>query len=149
MGMGPSLGKHRAQRWSFAAVVVMLAGPGAMAHHSISRAYDGSRQTTITGVISEFRFVQPHSHIVLDAAPGEAEPALWWLEMDNYWELVEIGITADTFEPGDRVVATGAPSRGEELRLYLRRLDRPADGLRYQQIGYRPSIGTLSEGAAR
>ncbi|HSG65702.1 MAG TPA: DUF6152 family protein [Gammaproteobacteria bacterium] len=136
------------QRWSCAAIVATLAGPGAMAHHSLSRNFDAGRQVTVTGVISEFRFVQPHSHIVLDAAFGGSEPALWWLEMDNYWELVQIGITADTFRPGDRVVAMGSPARGEEPRIYLRQLDRPADGLRYQQIGYRPSMTVVREGSA-
>jgi hypothetical protein len=128
-------------------IVTMLFAPDALAHHSISRSYDGTRQVTIAGVITEFRFVQPHSFLVLDAGDREAEPKLWRLEMDNYWELVQIGVAADTFRPGDRVIARGAPSRDEEPRLYLRQLDRPAGGLRYQQIGYRPSIERAPQGS--
>jgi hypothetical protein len=128
-------------------MVMAAFAPWAMAHHSISSSYDGSQQITITGVITEFRFVQPHSFLVLDAGDREAESKVWRLEMDNYWELVQIGITADTFRPGDRVIASGPRSRDEEPRIYVRRLDRPADGLRYQQIGYRPSIERAPQGS--
>ena len=135
------------QRPLCAAMVMVLFGHAAIAHHSISRSYDGSQQVSITGVVTEFRFVQPHSFLVLEGRTGRTEPQRWWLEMDNYRELVQIGITAETFRPGDRVVAVGAPSRDEAPRIYLRRLDRPADGLRYQQIGYRPSIERVPQGS--
>jgi hypothetical protein len=62
--------------------------------------------------------------------------------MDNRAELAGIGIDAATFKPGDRVVARGSAGRGHEGRqsLYLLRLDRPADGLRYEQIGNSPRV---------
>jgi hypothetical protein len=129
------------------AVVMTHVAASSMAHHSISRSYDGNQPVTVTGVITEFRFVQPHSFLVLDARSGETDPQLWQLEMDNHRELVQIGITADTFRAGDRVIAMGAASRDDERRIYLRQLDRPADGLRYRQIGYRPSIERVPQGA--
>ena len=39
------------------------------------------------------------------------------------------------------IVVTGSPARTQRQSLYIRRLDRPADGFNYQQIGNRPSIG--------
>jgi len=56
---------------------------------------------------------------------------------------VDIGMTADTFRPGDRVIIGGSPGRNQPNILYLWRLERPADGLRYQQIGCTPSISGL------
>src|SRR5690606_20516349 len=115
------------------------AAASASAHHSIAGVYDGSRQVTVEGEITEFRFVNPHPIVVLDVvAAGRTES--WQLEMDNRFELAGIGITADTLQPGDRVIATGSASRTEPHRLYLRRLDRPTDGLRYEQVGSRPRI---------
>lgn len=131
------------QRAPYAAVLALTLSASAVhAHHSIGRVYDNSRQITIEGEVAEFRFVQPHSFLILEVDPGTSEAQLWRLEMDNYYELVQIGITQDTFEPGDRVTVTGSPARDEAARLYVRQLDRPADGLRYEQVGYRPRIDT-------
>jgi len=111
----------------------------AHAHHSIASFYDINRQATIEGEVSEFRFVHPHPILIIDVA-ADGAPERWQLEMDNRTELAAIGISAETFKPGDRVVATGSVARKESQRLYLRRLDRPADGLLYEQIGSRPRI---------
>ena len=115
--------------------------PGiAAAHHSISGVYFTRREATIEGVIREFHFVRPHPYMFLsvDAASGERQT--WRLELDNQFELARIGIEEDTFVPGDRVVATGHPGRDEAEWLYVRRLDRPADGLRYEQVGRSPRV---------
>ena len=123
------------------ALLIALAAPAAaLAHHSISGVYDSSRQVTVDGRVVEFQFVNPHP--VLIVAPKNAEPAdsPWRLEMDNRYELADIGVTAKTFRPGDRVIATGSAARDESRSLYLMKLDRPADGLRYEQVGYSPRI---------
>jgi hypothetical protein len=60
--------------------------------------------------------------------------------MDNRFELAEIGITGATFRAGDRVHVTGSPGRKEARILYLWKLERARDGLRYEQIGYTPYI---------
>jgi hypothetical protein len=63
------------------------------------------------------------------------------MEMDNRRELVDIGVTAETLKAGERVVATGSPGRSTAIQsLYIRRLDRPADGFRYEQLGYSPRV---------
>ena len=121
----------------------------AHAHHSIANAYDSKRQETVEGTVSEFRFVNPHPVLIIAVAADGAESDLWELEMDNRNELAAIGIKADTWRPGQRVVATGSVAREESQRLYLRRLDRPADGLRYEQVGSRPRIGHHQSSEAR
>jgi hypothetical protein len=60
--------------------------------------------------------------------------------MDNLHELVDVGISKTTFKYGDRVTISGWPDRKEPREIYLRRLDRPSDGLRYEQIGSSPRL---------
>jgi hypothetical protein len=115
-------------------------GLPADAHHSIASYYDSSRQVTVEGSVTEFRFVNPHPFLIVMAADG-ADPTTWQLEMDNRFELADIGITADTFQRGDHVVVTGSAGRTEARTLYIRRLDRPADGFRYEQVGSAPRVG--------
>jgi hypothetical protein len=116
---------------------------GVQAHHSISAVYDSARQLTVEGRVIEFQFINPHPVLVIDASAPGAAPQTWRLEMDNRSELADIGITAQTFKPGERVVAMGSAGRKQAQALYLLRLDRPADGLRYEQIGYSPRIGRI------
>ncbi len=117
----------------------MCAG-GAQAHHSIAAVYDSAQRITVEGSVVEFRFVNPHPLLIIDVATEGGGTLTWRLEMDNRSELADIGIDAKTFKAGDRVVASGSAAREEGQAFYLLRLDRPADGLRYEQIGYRPRL---------
>lgn len=109
------------------------------AHHSLDGVYDSSRQVTIEGVIRQFHFVNPHPYITVDVKTADStEP--WRLEMDNRYELADIGMSAETLKPGDRVVVSGSPGRTQKTSLYVRKLDRPADGFIYEQVGSSPRI---------
>ena len=122
-----------------AAGSLMLVSSAAAAHHSIAAVYDSTRQERLEGVVAEFQFVNPHPFVIVTVAAGGAEQQ-WRLEMDNRFELQGIGMTSETLQPGDRVVVTGSLGRTEPRTLYIRQLDRPADGFRYEQVGSRPRI---------
>jgi hypothetical protein len=64
----------------------------------------------------------------------------WRIELDDRGELSEIGMTAETLQPGDRVIVVGSPAHREANRVYLDRLDRPADGYSFEQVGGRPRL---------
>ena len=117
---------------------MLVASAGARAHHSISAVYDSSRQQRVEGVVAEFQFINPHPFVIVTLDAGEQ----WRLEMDNRFELAGIGVTSETLKPGDRVVVTGSVGRTEARTLYIRQLDRPADGFRYEQVGSRPRVNT-------
>jgi len=121
-------------------LTVSLAGTEMYAHHSISGVYDSSQQVTIEGTITEFRFVNPHPFLIAEVRQAGVVEA-WKLEMDNRYELVDVGMTDKTLKPGDRVIVTGSPIRPPQTHaLYIRKLDRPADGFQYEQVGTSPRI---------
>ena len=122
-------------------VLLALVSSAAGAHHSIAAVYDSTRQERLEGVVAEFQFVNPHPFVIVTVAVGGAEER-WRLEMDNRFELQGIGMTSETLQPGDRVVVTGSVGRTEPRTLYIRQLDRPADGFRYEQVGSRPRVNT-------
>jgi hypothetical protein len=115
-----------------AAFAAVLSGSAALAHHSIANVYDGSRVQTLDGRVVRWEFVNPHPFITIRVEGQSTRPLEWRLEMDNRWELAELGFKADTLKPGDRIVVTGSLSRTEAQRLYVRRLDRPSDGFNYR-----------------
>ena len=120
---------------------LVLASLAAQAHHSIAAVYDSAREQRLEGVVAEFQFVNPHPFVLVTVRADGAETS-WRLEMDNRYELAQVGMTDKTLKVGDRVVVTGSLGRIEPRTLYIRQLDRPADGFRYEQVGSRPRVST-------
>ena len=118
-----------------AASIVAMGG-----HHSISTVYDTSQEVTREGVIAEFHFINPHPFITMNVKTGDRDAQQWRLEMDNRSELADIGMTNQTLKQGDRIIVKGSPGRTQRNSLYIRRLDRPADGFWYEQAGSSPRI---------
>ena len=129
-------------RTSFGIVVALLVAAPVIggAHHSISIAYDDSMRVQVDGVIQQFQFVNPHPYVVLEVRKDGAAAETWRLEMDSRNELAAIGMDANTLRQGDRVVVSGSPSRSQALSLYIRSLERPADGYAYEQVGSSPRL---------
>ena len=126
------------------AIAVALAFSGAAeAHHSIAGMYDQSRRVTLDGAIAQFQFVNPHPFVMVEIKDPNGVAQTWKAELDNRWELLDVGVTATTFKAGDRVVVSGSPGRDRTLVLYVWRLERPADGFLYEQIGTSPRVSRL------
>jgi hypothetical protein len=79
----------------------------AYGHHSIAGVYDSRQEITVEGVVTDFQFVSPHPFLSVNVVrDGNAEA--WRFDMDDRNEMREIGMAADTFRPGDRLVVTGS-----------------------------------------
>jgi hypothetical protein len=128
----------RASLAFFCLAVVSI--PLASAHHSFGGVYDRSRNVSLEGVVTEFLFVHPHPFLVIRVTPAHGPTESWRAEMDNRFELADIGVTAQTFKAGDRVRISGSPGRSAPRILYLWKLERDSDGLRYEQVGATPRI---------
>ena len=119
---------------------LLLGALTAEAHHSISGSYDTRRDVRVEGVVTQFQFVNPHAFITLEVPETGGATRQWRVELDDRGELSDIGMTAQTLRPGDRVIVAGSPARREANRMYLSRLDRPADGFSFEQVDGRPRL---------
>ena len=124
-----------------AGLAILAATP--QAHHAIAAIYDSSKQMTLEGVVAEFQFISPHPIVVIEVVGRGGDRESWRLEMDNRGELSAVGMRADTLKKGDRVVVRGGVARDQSRALYIRRLERPADGFWYEQAGSSPKVGGL------
>ncbi len=124
-------------------LIVALWSGTAPAHHSFASIYDTGKSVTVTGSVREFQFVHPHPFLVVEVRGKSGERQTWRAEMDNRFELEQIGITGNTFRPGDEVVVSGSPGRSQSSILYMWRLERAADGLLYRQTGGTPSLNKV------
>ena len=80
-----------------------------LAHHSTA-PFDMTREVTVRGVVREFRFVNPHSYVILEVA-GER----WTLEAEAMNMLRRNGWTKDSLKAGDAIACTGARARDPKV----------------------------------
>ena len=99
----------------------------AFAHHAFTPVYDGDQTLTIEGVVTEFRFVNPHALLLMDVTDESGNVARWSVEMSGRLNLIVGGWTDDSISPGDQVTISGNPTHSGSSSLFLRRLVR-ADG---------------------
>jgi hypothetical protein len=97
--------------WMSTAVLLCLTAP-AVAHHS-GAGVDRTRTVTITGVVKDFRWTNPHSWIDLEVADGKG-PTVWSIEMNPPPFLIRAGWKSSTLKPGDKVSVTLNPIRTGE-----------------------------------
>ena len=94
----------------------------AYSHHSFSAVYDGTKQTIVTGVVTQFRFVNPHAMMYLDAKDASGKVEKWIVEFDGRLNLSNFGWTADFIKSGEHVIVTGNPSHTESKRIFFIKL---------------------------
>jgi hypothetical protein len=113
---------------------------GLAAHHAITAVYDPNQPVTLDGVVTSFHYVNPHPFVEMQAAAANGQPEPWRLEFDNLRELAAVGMSAETFKVGERLLVTGSRARDRSRTAYVRRLQRSADGFLYEQIGSSPRV---------
>jgi hypothetical protein len=82
------------------------------AHHS-GAGVDRTRTVTITGVVKDFRWTNPHSWIDLEVTDAKGT-ALWSVEMNPPPFLIRAGWKSSTLKTGDKVSVTLNPIRTGE-----------------------------------
>ena len=82
----------------------------AVAHHSMAM-FDQQNPIDLQGVVQEFRFVSPHSFILLQVKGNGGDVATWSLEGDSPSHLARDGWTSKSLKAGDQVRLKIAPLR--------------------------------------
>jgi len=90
--------------------VVALFAPTALAHHSAA-GIDQTKTVTISGVLKEFKWANPHSWMDIDVADDKGQTKLWSVEMTAPAYLARAGWTSKTVKPGDKVKVTVRPMK--------------------------------------
>ena len=111
------------------AAVALVAPIVASAHHSFAVFFDATKDISITGKVTAFRFTNPHGLVVLDVTDAQGRVREWRAETNSPAVLVRRGWTRDAIKPGDIVTIEGWPSRDGKPYIRLRRALRPDGSL--------------------
>ena len=105
------------QPWGLAAGLSLITLPAA-AHHSRA-IYDLQRTVTLEGVVTSYRWANPHVYLYVESADESGEPVVWALESNVTTIMRRRGWSKNTFAPGDRVTARGNPARDASRNMAL------------------------------
>lgn len=88
------------------------------AHHSRA-IYDTQRIVTLEGVVTRYKWTNPHVYLYVETQDDSGDPVVWALESNVTTIMRRRGWSKDTFAPGDRVVAQGNPARDSKRNMAL------------------------------
>ena len=109
------------------ALLLALAAVRTSAHHAYSPVYDSKRTITVDGVVTQFRFVNPHAMMQMEVKDKTGKVVTWNVEFAGRLNLEEAGWNAQTIKPGEHVKVTGNPAWESSQRMAFVTLVR-ADG---------------------
>ena len=95
--------------FQFCILTALLMAPG-FAHHSFA-AFDLSKTTTLTGVVKDFQWLNPHSWIQLMVTDASGAAVEWSIEAGSPSSMSRQGWKPKTLKPGDKVIITAHPLR--------------------------------------
>jgi hypothetical protein len=108
----------------------VLAGGPVLAHHSFA-PYESTLQIKLSGVVTEFRWVNPHVYIEIDAADEKTgEKRHWLVEGASTSILNRAGWKFNMIKPGDRITVIVSPLRNGEPAALLKQITL-ADGRKF------------------
>jgi len=116
-----------------AATLSILAGmtvlsAGVVAHHGASSVYDLGQSLDMTGVVSDYQFVNPHVLIFFDVTDNDGNVVTWSAGLTSPNRLARSDQwTQNTLQIGDEVTVVGAPARGGAPSLWVEEVIR--DGM--------------------
>jgi hypothetical protein len=96
-------------RTALAAGLLMMPVP-ALAHHGTG-TYDSTKSVTLSGVVTEFAFTNPHAALYFDVKDASGRVVNWAIEMNSPGVLRRAGWTKTTFKAGDQITITVRPAK--------------------------------------
>jgi hypothetical protein len=100
--------------------VVTLTPLAAQAHHSFAVHFVPEGEVIVSGVVSSFRFANPHGVLEFTVINEDGDAEAWRAETNSPSLLRRRGWTKTSLEAGDEITVTGWPARAEEQYLRIR-----------------------------
>ncbi|HTM05420.1 MAG TPA: DUF6152 family protein [Vicinamibacterales bacterium] len=104
-----------------ATLLAALAGTSVrlLAHHEPLAKFDDGKTQTISGVISDVDWKNPHVHVFVNVKKGN-DAENWAIELEDILSLTRSGWNEDTVHPGDHVTVTGWAARNGSRQIWSR-----------------------------
>lgn len=94
----------------FTAIVLGTAAPTG-AHHSLTVEFDITRTITVTGLVTDMKWTNPHCWLSLDVKDEQGRVTKWQVEFSSPNALYRRGWRRSDLPPNITVTVVGYPSR--------------------------------------
>jgi hypothetical protein len=118
----------------FTALALIIA-VGAFAHHGTNISYDSSKPLVLKGVMTDFRYTNPHPQIFFDVTDESGKVTKWAAEVaptpftlqQNGWGKSR---ATEALKPGTKITITVGPSRlGTPVGLMIKIVNEQGEEL--------------------
>ena len=117
---------------------IAVATASTLAHHSRAM-FDMGKNITLRGVVQEYRWQDPHSHIVVRVGPGAADRSTvgtWTVEASAISLMTSSGWIPRTYGFGDPITVVAHPNKAGSKLVLLFDATKP-DGTRLYRAAHR------------
>jgi hypothetical protein len=102
------------------AVAAVATVAPAMAHHS-GAMFEDKKEVTLTGVVKEFQFTNPHSWLLVDVTNKDGSVTTWGFEAEGPSTLMQRKIRPSDLTFGTKLTITGNPMRdGRPAAMWIK-----------------------------
>jgi hypothetical protein len=112
---------HKLRICLWSAVGILAFCGTAFGHHGAA-GWDNKSTITVQGTVTEFRFINPHAQIFLDANDDKGNSVRWGVEAADPAMLVRQGWSRNILKVGDQITVTGRPAKNGVKLLELQKL---------------------------
>ena len=94
------------------AAVFLTTGITVSAHHSRAGVYEpNSKMITMKGVVTEWRWRNPHVFLVWNVKDDKGQTVEWIGELSSITSMQSEGMTRNSFKGGEEITVSVAPAR--------------------------------------
>ncbi len=113
-----------AARWTVVLLLAAAAGTPLGAHHSFA-AFDRTKEVTLTGVVKEVQWNNPHAWIQVVVTDATGKQTEWGFECGSPNMMSRTGWTRTTLKTGDKVTVVANPLKDGRPNASLVRITLP------------------------
>src|SRR4030095_3301798 len=100
-------------------LLIALATTSTLAHHSVTAEFDNSRPITISGIVNNVDWMNPHTYVFVDVKDASVGTTRTWAcELESPNVLARKGLTRESLKVGMNVRVIGTRAKDGSFKIH-------------------------------